>query len=123
VRLAIVAAPPLALTSIVTLGLALWPHHAPPVAKPRVEIQLIDVELTDPTPRCETAHELVIRGHVTGGASHVQLAGPVIYTDVTTNALGTFELRVPVDGDVCSILREPSFYTFGDDVSYTISFE
>ena len=35
----------------------------------------------------------------------MKLAGPVIYTDVTTNSLGNFELRIPVDGDVCSVLR------------------
>ncbi len=123
-RLAIVAAPPLALVSAITLGLALRPHRAaPPAPNPRVEFISVEVVLTDPTPSCVDAHQLVVRGHVSGGASHVRLAGPILYTDVATDPSGDFTLRVPVDGNVCDLLPEPASYAFGDDVRYTISFE
>ena len=81
------------------------------------------VVLDTPPLSCETAHALIVRGHVTGGASHVRLAGPILYTDVTTDPSGDFELRVPVDGNVCDLLPKPASYAFGDDVAYTISFE
>lgn len=123
-RLAIVAAPPLVLVSAVTLALAVRPHRQPPPAPPPApDFITVDVVLVDPPATCETAHALLVRGHVTGGASHVQLAGPVIYTDVTTNRLGNFELRLPVDGNVCDLLPHPASYAFGDDVRYTITFE
>ncbi|HSN28272.1 MAG TPA: hypothetical protein VLT45_18430 [Kofleriaceae bacterium] len=123
-RLAIVAAPPLALVSALTLGLALRPHHAPAPPPPReAQFVVFDVVLASPPATCETAHALVVRGHVTGGASHVQLAGPVIYTDVATGPSGDFQLRVPVDGNVCDLLTQPTHYVFGEDVSYTITFE
>ena len=53
-------------------------------------------------------HKLLVTGFVSGGASHVRLAGPVIYTDVTTDAFGKIGLTIPVDGDVCALLRAPN---------------
>ncbi len=126
-RLAIVAAPPLALVSIATLGLALRPHRAPPPPSPiTARFAAFDVVLTDPTPACASAHALMVRGHVTGGISHVQLAGPIIYTDVTTTSLGDFVMRIPVDGNVCDLLPSPQHFAFEGDgmtVAYTIGFD
>lgn len=128
VRLVIVATPPLLLVSAVTLGLALRPHRAtpPPPPAPIVTDTSFDVMRRAPTPPCVGAHALLVVGHVTGGATHMKLAGPVIYTDVTTNSLGNFELRIPVDGDVCSVLPSAQQFQFDGDgmsVTYTIGFE
>lgn len=126
-RLAIVAAPPLALVTIATLGLALRPHRAPPPPSLiQARFATFDVVLVDPTPACAAAHALDVRGHVTGGFSHVQLAGPILYTDVTTSSLGTFELRIPVEGNVCDLLPSAQHFAFEGDgmtVSYDIGFE
>ena len=120
-----------------TLALALRPHHAPP-PPPRPTIVATEIAAAHVTGcdslqnplferrACESAHALVVRGHITGGASHVQLAGPILYTDVTTNAAGEFELRVPVDGNVCDLLPEPKHFAFDGDgmtVRYDISFD
>lgn len=130
-RLAIVAAPPLVLVSAITLGLALRPHRPVPAPPPPSIGSIVAGHITHCTRAnpllvpvtCERAHQLVVRGHVDGGVSHVQLAGPILYTDVATDAAGDFQLRVPVDGDVCDLLAQPTSYIFGDDVSYTIAFE
>ena len=122
-RLAIVAAPPLALVSIATIGLALRPHRPPPRPTPiQARFVAFDVVIDDSS-ICERARSLIVRGEVTGGASHVQLAGPIIYTDVTTDARGAFELRVPMDGNVCDLLPKAQHFQFAGDgmtVAYSI---
>ena len=75
---------------------------------------------------CSNAHAMFMSGHVTGGASHVQLAGPILYTDVAADMFGDFYLSIPVDGNVCDLLPSPQHFTFEGDgmtVSYTIGFE
>ena len=128
-RLAIVAAPPLALTllSIATLEIALHRPTAPPPDPYANSSGPEGCRVRAPEqPACDSAHALVVRGHITGGASHVQLAGPVIFTDVTTSPLGNFELRIPVDGNVCDLLPSAQHFAFEGDgmtVSYDIGFE
>ena len=132
-RLAIVATPPcasLALVSILTASLALRPHPARPAPPPpprsvHVSHCPATSPLLPPQLTCEQAHTLRVRGWVTGGPSHLRLAGPVLATDVTTDASGEFSLVVPVDGNVCDLVREPSAYTFDDGsmhVVYAIDF-
>jgi hypothetical protein len=129
VRLAISALPGFGIVTAVatvTGALALWPHPAP-AGEPAARVfsrSPISCPIA-PAPTCEHAHRLVVRGRVSGGVSHVQLAGPIIYTDVTTQPDGRIELWLPVDGDVCSLLREPASYSFSDgsmQLSYTIGF-
>jgi hypothetical protein len=113
--------------SALTLGLALRPHRAPPPPSPiSTRFAAFDVVVADPTPACASAHALLVRGHVTGGVSHVQLAGPIIYTDVTTTPLGDFVMRIPVDGNVCDLLPTAQHFAFEGDgmtVSYDIGFD
>jgi len=134
VRLAIVAAPPLALVTIATLGLALRPHRPPTepttLTAPRYDFThqthcTLTNPLLAPRPACESAHALMVRGHVTGGATHVKLAGPILYTDVTTNGGGDFVMTVPVDGNVCDLLPMPQHFAFagvGMTVRYDIGY-
>jgi hypothetical protein len=131
VRLAIVAAPPLALVAIVTFALveiALTRGAEPrrDEARDSSPPEGCRVRAPEPPPppaTCSTAHTLIVHGHVDGGASHIHLAGPILYTDVATDLFGDFYLSVPVDGDVCDLLTQPTSYVFGQDVSYTITFE
>jgi len=109
-----------------TLGLALRPHRAEPPRPISAQFVAVDVMLAEPPPACASAHALMVRGHITGGASHVQLAGPIIFTDVTTTPLGNFELRIPVDGNVCDLLPSAQHFAFEGDgmtVAYDIGFE
>jgi hypothetical protein len=128
VRLAIHATPGLGIVTIATAALALWPQPrptSPPLPDPLPDVALLDPPVVKTELPCVGAHALVVTGRVTGGASHVQLAGPIIYTDVTTTSSGDFRLNIPVDGDVCSLLGAPADYSFGDgsmQVTYTISF-
>ena len=130
VRLAIVATPPLLLVSVVTLGLALRPHHgavrAPVETGHNMCLGIAIADIPAPPPTCSEAHTLVVYGHITGGATHVRLAGPVIYTDVTSDPWGNFQLRVPVEGDLCSVLPTEAHAEFAGDgmtMAYDIRFE
>lgn len=127
-RLAIVATPPLALVSILTAGLALRPQQRHTVS-PRAEPTLTHCTLAMPhlAKMCGDAHALRVSGWVTGGgASRVHIAGPIIYTDVTTDTNGHFALTIPVSGDLCSLLPAPASFIFSDDamtVAYRIGFD
>jgi hypothetical protein len=129
-RLAISATPGLGIATITTAALALWPRatpSAPPLPEPppeRIDVPVMQVQPMDP---CAGVTGLLIAGHVTGGATHVKLAGPIIYSDVRTDAGGNFELHVPIaSDDVCSLLPGPQRYRFADDamtLEYRISFD
>ena len=127
-RLAIVATPPLALVAIVTAGLALRPRRdaaPPPVPHALITHCTKQNPLLPPPPTCEDSHELYIEGWVTGGASHLRLAGPFLSTDVTTDDHGQFKLVIPVEGNVCELLREPKAFDFTDGsmhVVYSVDF-
>lgn len=129
-RLAIQATPGLGIATIATAALALWPRaqpSAPPLPDPAPEEIVVPVAQTQPMDPCAGARGLVLSGRVTGGWSHVRLAGPVIYSDVTTDGDGRFELRIPISSDdVCTLLPAPVTYRFADDamtLEYRISFE
>jgi hypothetical protein len=127
VMLAYRATPGLGIVTMATAALALWPQPqptSPPLPEPPPEViaatPVVETELP-----CVGAHALVVTGRVTGGASHVQLAGPVLYTDVTTAADGSFVLRIALD-DACSVLTAPHDYQFSDGamtVEYRVGFE
>jgi hypothetical protein len=129
-RLAIQATPGLGIATVATAALALWPHarpSTPPLPEPppeRIHEPVMQVQPMDP---CTGVKGILIAGHVTGGASHVRLAGPVVYSDVTTDRAGDFELHVPIaSDDVCSLLAGPQQYRFADDamtLEYRISFD
>lgn len=135
VRLAIVATPPLLLVSVVTLGLAVRPHPVPAERAPQRSAHdyRFDVVIEGDRPRltCEHAHSLILRGTVShlydgetrSDRSHLRIAGPVLYTDLTTDPKGFFFERVPVEGDVCELLQQTAHYSFSDGsmrVSYSI---
>ena len=114
----------LGIVTMATAALALWPQPkptSPPLPPPPTEVVPLEVPVT-----CMAAHGLVVDGQVTGGPSHVELAGPVIYSDVTTDPYGHFQVRVPVADDLCTLISEPASYTFTDGtmtVAYSITFE
>lgn len=118
----------LALTSVLTLEIAIMPPPDPPRpvemnGAPQDGGCWVRAPEPRPEPTCATAHALVVSGHINGGASTIHLAGPILYTDVATDLVGDFYLRVPVDGNVCELLTQPTHYVFGEDVAYTIRFE
>ncbi len=103
------------------------PSPAPPVPEvmpERVELPVVQTQPMDP---CAGARGIVLTGRVTGGASHVRLAGPILYSDVLTDRDGRFELHIPIaSADVCSLLPGPQQYRFTDDattIEYRISFD
>ena len=110
--------------TIATAALALWPAPqptSPPLPPPPPEIVPLELPVN-----CASAHALVVRGNVTGGASHVELAGPVIYSDVTTDRDGHFAIHVPIADDICTVLETPQSYSFSDGattIAYSITFE
>jgi hypothetical protein len=129
-RLAIEATPGLGIATIATAALALWPGatpSAPPLPEPPPERIHQPVQQVQPMDPCTGVTGILIAGHVTGGASHVRLAGPIIYSDVQTDGAGNFELHVPIaSDDVCSLLPGPQHYLFADNamtLEYRISFD
>lgn len=103
------------------------PPPVPEVMPERVELPVVQTQPMDP---CAGARGIVLTGRVTGGPSHVRLAGPLIYSDVTTDRDGRFELRIPIEGaadDVCALLpRSTTLFRFTDEATtleYKISIE
>ncbi len=105
------------------------PSPAPPVPEvmpERVELPVVQTQPMDP---CAGARGIVLTGRVTGGASHVRLAGPILYSDVLTDRDGRFELHVPIEAaseDLCALLPGTSTFRFTDEATtleYKISFE
>jgi hypothetical protein len=108
----------------VTGALALWPAAQPQPAPPHAHLPRLGKCVTPPS--CSHAHALRIAGTVTGGASRVRIAGPIIYTDVTTDGSGRFDLTIPIRGDLCSLLPAPADFSFSDasmTIAYRIDFE
>jgi hypothetical protein len=129
-RLAIQATPGLGIAAIATGVLALWPHatpSAPPLPEPSPERIYQPVQQVQPMDPCAGVTGILIAGHVTGGSTHVQLAGPIIYSDVRTDGAGNFELHVPIaSDDVCSLLPAPQHYVFADNamtLEYRVSLD
>jgi hypothetical protein len=98
----------------------------PEVSPERVELPVVQTQPMDP---CAGARGIVLTGRVTGGSSHVRLAGPVIYSDVLTDRDGRFELRIPIEAasaDVCALLPANTTFRFTDEATtleYKISIE
>lgn len=98
----------------------------PEVMPERVEMPIMQTQPMDP---CAGARGIVLTGRVTGGSSHVRLAGPVLYSDVMTDRDGRFELRIPIEAasaEVCALLPATSTFRFTDEattVEYKISIE
>ena len=120
---------------IVAVSAALWlvparvpspPPPMPEVSPERVELPVVETQSMDP---CAGARGIVLTGRVTGGSSHVRLAGPVIYSDVLTDRDGRFELRIPIEAastDVCALLPANTTFRFTDEATtleYKISIE
>lgn len=123
----------LGIVAIATAALGLMPMRVasppPPVpdAMPeRVELPVVQTQPMDP---CAGARGIVLTGRVTGGPSHVRLAGPILYSDVVTDRDGRFELRIPIDAtsdDVCALLPVTRTFSFTDEATtleYKISIE
>jgi hypothetical protein len=103
------------------------PPPLPEASPERVELPVLQTQPQDP---CTGARGVLLAGHVTPAqTSHVRLAGPVFYADVTTDRFGAFELRVPIEGqseDVCALLPSTRTFRFADDATtleYAISIE
>lgn len=129
-RLAIQATPGLGIATVVTAALALWPRTTPsatPLPEPPPERIHQPVQQVQPMDPCAGVTGILIAGHVTGGATHVQLAGPIIYSDVRTDRAGKFALHVPIaSDDVCSLLPTPQHYVFADNamtLEYRVSLD
>ena len=128
----------LGIVTAATAALLLVPAHAasppppvPDVMPERVEMPIMQTQPMDP---CAGAHGIVLSGRFTAttgttGPSHVRLAGPILYSDVTTDREGRFELRVPIEAaseDVCALLPGTSTFRFTDEATtleYKISLE
>ena len=123
----------LGIVAVATAALGLMPARvvSPPPPMPdvmpeRVEMPIVQTQPMDP---CAGARGIVLTGRVTGGASHVRLAGPILYSDVLTDRDGRFELRIPIDGtseDVCALLPATRTFVFADEATtleYKISIE
>ena len=121
-------------TAVTGALLALTPRTAyppPPVPDATPERVELPVRQTQPMDPCAGARGIVLSGRVTGtsGASHVRLAGPIFYSDVTTDRDGRFELRIPIDAaseDVCALLPAAQQFRFADEATtleYRIAIE
>jgi hypothetical protein len=103
------------------------PPPVPEMSPERVELPVIQTQQMDP---CVGARGIVLTGRVTGGASHVHLAGPILYSDVVTDRDGRFEVRIPIaaaSDDVCALLPgSTTLFRFADEATtleYKISIE
>ena len=124
----------LGIVAAATAALLLMPARtaspSPPVPEvmpERVEMPVVQTQPMDP---CAGARGIVLTGRVTGGASHVRLAGPLLYSDVTTDRDGRFELRIPIEAasdDVCALLpHTTTWFRFTDEATtleYKITIE
>ncbi len=123
----------LGIVTAVTAGLLLAPARTPSPAPPVPEVMPERVEMpvvqTQPMDPCAGARGIVLTGRVTGGSSHVRLAGPILYSDVMTDRDGRFELRIPIEAaseDVCALLPANTSFRFTDEATtleYKISIE
>jgi hypothetical protein len=124
----------LGIVTAATAALFLMPARAvsPPPPVPEVMPERVEMPVvqTQPMDRCAGARGIVLTGRVTGGPSHVRLAGPVIYSDVMTDREGRFELRIPIEAaseDVCALLPgSTTLFRFTDEattVEYKITIE
>jgi hypothetical protein len=114
----------LGIVAAATAALLLVPVRAPSAAPaiPEVSPERVDLPVvqTQPMDPCAGARGIVLTGRVTGGASHLRLAGPIFYSDVTTDRDGRFELRIPIEAasdEVCALLPTNASFRFTDEAT------